>query len=437
MQADRIVVSWPQLVVALLLCVLPPLLTQVLEVGPDGVFSAYGLQGIWLPLVPCIFVAVVWSRHAHGCANEHLVLALVVRLLYACVAIDAFATVLASILARYDASHADYVSWYFPWIWLGVATAVLLLRERPLFHLQGPRLRTRALAVLAGGVLAALLIEVMPARDLWNRPYPDAAPETAMLAEDVLYLQPTLLDDALDRLARGPADSPNLYFLGVAGDAGQGVFRRELQSVQQLFLERFTTPDRSLLLINSRQTLRTDPIASVSALEVALDRIGAVMDRERDILFLYLTSHGSPEHGVALEFAPLALAELGPEMLRTLLDNAGIRWRVIVVSACYSGIFVAPLADEHTLVITAAAADRTSFGCSDENDYTYFGRAFFVDGLGGTDSFIDAFDVAQRRVTELERAESETPSEPQIAIGERIRAQLDAYLAARAAQAVR
>ena len=61
--------------------------------------------------------------------------------------------------------------------------------------------------------------------------------------------------------------------------------------------------------------------------------------------------------------------------LRSILDAAGIGWRVIVISACYSGSFVDELRSDRTLVITASRADRNSFGCSNEADMTYFGRA--------------------------------------------------------------
>ena len=55
------------------------------------------------------------------------------------------------------------------------------------------------------------------------------------------------------------------------------------------------------------------------------------------------------------------------------------------------------------MVITAARADRTSFGCADENDFTYFGRAFFNEALPASGSFFEAFHQgagAGRRVGE-------------------------------------
>lgn len=79
-----------------------------------------------------------------------------------------------------------------------------------------------------------------------------------------------------------------------------------------------------------------------------------------------------------IENAPLELNQIDPKWLKDALDKSGIRWKVIVISACYSGSFIPALQDDNTLIITASAADRTSFGCENEADYTYFGRAFLI-----------------------------------------------------------
>jgi hypothetical protein len=94
-----------------------------------------------------------------------------------------------------------------------------------------------------------------------------------------------------------------------------------------------------------------------------------------------------------------------------------VKWRVIVVSACYSGGYVEPLRDANTMVITAAAPDRSSFGCEAGRDFTYFGQAFFRDALAKTRSFTAAFEAAKEIVAREEAAERLTPSLPQIAVG--------------------
>jgi hypothetical protein len=129
---------------------------------------------------------------------------------------------------------------------------------------------------------------------------------------------------------------------------------------------------------------------------------------------VYLSSHGSRDFRLSADLPPLSLVELTPPGLKQLLDDAGIKWRIIVVSACYSGGYIEPLHDDNTLVITASRADRTSFGCGSGSASTFFGEAFFQKGMATADSLAAAFDVAKARVAERERSGGYAPpSEPQ------------------------
>jgi hypothetical protein len=152
------------------------------------------------------------------------------------------------------------------------------------------------------------------------------------------------------------------------------------------------------------------------------------MDRDEDLLFLYLTSHGSEDHRLSMGFWPLQLNDLDPQTLRDMLDRAGIRWRVIAISACYSGGFIDALREERTLVLTASDAQHQSFGCGAESDFTYFGRAY-DEALRATYSFTEAFERARTRIAEREKAEALTASNPQVFIGERVGRKLDAFSA--------
>lgn len=224
--------------------------------------------------------------------------------------------------------------------------------------------------------------------------------------ETALYSQRRLLDQALASMAPPVAGQINMYLLAVAGDGGQEVFRREVEFVREQFDRRFATRGRSLALINSRHTQGTAPMATITSLRESLQGIAARMDKERDILFLFLTSHGSREHEFVLDQNGMDLRSLPARELGQLLKESGIRWRVVVVSACYAGGFIDHLQDEHTLVITAARHDRQSFGCADDNDFTYFGRAFFHDALPRSQSFEEAFRKAEVAVREWELKET-------------------------------
>jgi hypothetical protein len=281
--------------------------------------------------------------------------------------------------------------------------------------------------VAAGGVLAslfALFVLALPRAELWV-PAPDAGPPAPSIADEQLFhRQQRLLEDALAGLAPDRPGVEDLYFVGVAPYSSQDVFARELGAVRKLFDERFGTAGRSLALVNSPDTLGELPIATATNLRAALERLGRVMNPEEDVLFLFITSHGDRRHELAFELPPLALAQLTPTALARMLVDSGIKWRVLVVSACYSGGFVEPLQDANTVVITAADARSSSFGCESGRDFTYFGRAYFAEALARTFSFTEAFEAAKRAVAEQELAERLAPSSPQIFIGTAIRQKL-------------
>lgn len=234
--------------------------------------------------------------------------------------------------------------------------------------------------------------------------------------EKVLYTQPKLLNHALENIQTGTIEQSHWYFMGVAGAAYQDVFKSEIERIHEQFDTRFNTKGRSISLINNPNTGLEYPIASKTSIEQALKEIGQKMNREQDILFLYLTSHGL-EHQFQLENQPIDLEDIDPTWLRKTLDNAGIRWRVIVISACRSGSFIPALQSSDTLIITAAASDKDSFGCTHEAEYTYFGRAFFDQAMRDKSNIKDAFMIAQQTVAKWEQAQGFIPSEPQWSIG--------------------
>jgi hypothetical protein len=225
-------------------------------------------------------------------------------------------------------------------------------------------------------------------------------------AEVALYTQKELLNKSLASLKAREPGKINLYLLGVAGDGSQEVFRREVEFVQREFDRRFGTAGRSIMLVNSRETVASHPMATVTSIRKALKTIAARMDRKQDILFLFLTSHGSQDHELSLNQNGIELQGLRAAELAALLKESGIQWKIIVVSACYSGGFIDSLQDERTLIITAARRDRRSFGCADENDFTYFGRAFFKEALPKSGSFQEAFSTAKALVSDWERKDA-------------------------------
>jgi len=226
----------------------------------------------------------------------------------------------------------------------------------------------------------------------------EPAPEVRATSID----QRRLLDSALSELTPRNPKKINLFLLAVAGDDAQEVFHREANFVRKKFDREFDTRGHSLVLVNSSYTLKTDPMATKDNIRESLNGIAIRMDKQNDIMFLFLTSHGSREKEFILHQKGLDLQGLRSKELGAMLKETGIRWKVILISACYSGGFIDALKDDNTLVITAARNDRRSFGCAAQNDLTYFGRAFFKESLSDTRSFEDAFHKATSLVDKWE-----------------------------------
>jgi hypothetical protein len=160
---------------------------------------------------------------------------------------------------------------------------------------------------------------------------------------------------------------------------------------------------------------RTSRAATIESLRDALTRASSRMDREKDVLFVFLTSHGS-QQGVEIK-AGKRRSTLQPAELGGLLRETNVRHKVLIISACYSGIFT-PLADSRTLVITAADATHPSFGCEETATWTYFGRAFFSQAMPKTNNLRDTFVLARSLVLARERKRGYQPSNPQMRGGE-------------------
>lgn len=251
----------------------------------------------------------------------------------------------------------------------------------------------------------------------------EATPEQEPLdIETVYYAQDGLLEAALDNVRFSSHDLPEVYFVGFAPDAAEDVFESEVKHVEALFREKFGAEGRTVLLINSRNTVDDLPLANGPNLATVLEGMAARMGPE-DLLFLHITTHGSRDHELSVSFENLGLNDLSAEEFGDIVGGAGLPWRVVVVSACFSGGFIKALKSPRTMVITAASARRTSFGCENGRDYTYFGTAFYRDSLIDAD-FRAAFDRAVPLVREREEEQDYKHSRPQIWVGREIAAKL-------------
>ena len=360
------------------------------------------MSGIVLVLAAALLVAL-----AFGAPGRLLLIAVALTASQPVFHVVAFALLLIGIAS---ALAKPVFLAFLAWIWIVSLRAVAICAGT-----RRPQFLRAALVVTA---MLAIDFAVLPEVEPWRAAHAETSAQPAPLADERLFhLQGELIDRALRAIQPGRPGVAELYFVGFAPDASQDVFVREMRFVKRLFDERFGAGGRSIALASSSDALEEFPIASVTNLGRALKRVGEAMNADEDVLFLFLSAHGDRDYRLSAWQPPLQLASLTPTALARLLHDSGVKWRVIVVSACYSGGYIEPLRDANTVVITAAAPDRSSFGCEAGRDFTYFGQAFFRDALASTRSFTAAFEMAKEIVAKQEAAEKLVPSLPQISIG--------------------
>lgn len=144
--------------------------------------------------------------------------------------------------------------------------------------------------------------------------------------------------------------------------------------------------------------------------------------KARSGCLLYFTSHGAPQ-GVVIDNQILT-----PGILGRILDTAcPNRPTIVIMSACYSGVFVRPLAQANRMILTAARPDRTSFGCGEDNVYPFFDDCVLKSSPSAKD-FAALAGAVKTCVAVREVAEGmRPPSEPQVWIGGELRPMLPLY----------
>lgn len=416
---NRPSLSWGGVLALALADIAVPVVAAFASVGMHGEWSWYSLASSLLHLPLMLGAAIVASLVVRR--PEEVVRVLAAGLLVSIVIDLAWAALTTAFPNLAEMAYANCVLW-IPAAWLALAMGTFACRSIE------PGVRRLVILASVALIVAVPLGTTFRDRGFWHAPFdPEdggGRDRFGVAAEAAFYKQPQVLAQELQSVRPATRDAVNVYFIGMAGYGNQDVFRKEVESVATLFRERFGAGGHTVRLINSNRTLLDVPIASATSLRAALRRVAQAMDKDRDVLVLYMTSHGSSDHQFSLSLWPLSFERLDPAVLRGALDESGIRNRVVIISACYSGGFVKPLEGPDTLVITASAADRTSFGCSDDATWTYFGKAYFDEALRHTHSFIDAFEAAKPRIARREVEGNFTPSEPQISVGAHIRAKL-------------
>ncbi len=229
--------------------------------------------------------------------------------------------------------------------------------------------------------------------------------------------QHELMSMALNSLSPQRPGVQDVYVIA-AGLWGDPVFEREASRSAAALAQNLGAQGRTIVLsAGGGVSPRTLPAASPLYLQQAIGRVGSLINPAEDLVVLFLTSHGSPQ-GVALHEQTRLRGSFSPTALANSLRDAGINRRVVIISACYSGVFVPALANPDTIVLTAAARDRTSFGCEPNNEWTYFGDALIGHGVMQGKPLMEAFSDGLVLISQWEQRDRVTPSNPQSYIGD-------------------
>lgn len=248
----------------------------------------------------------------------------------------------------------------------------------------------------------------------------EAGPELQRgVSAATLREQQRRLDAALAALQPHTPGTPDAFVVTIALDSDP-VFAREAREAARVLGARYGADGRTVVLAGPDGVHDDHPHGSITALVLALSHIGSLMDASEDMLVLYTTSHGM-DLGLAYHYGDTGYGILSPARLKAALEEAGIRRRVLILSACYSGVFVPALASPDTAILTAAASTRTSFGCAAENDWTFFGDALINRALRQPVSLDDAARMAGRSVAEWEARSRFLASLPQVSIGAQVK----------------
>lgn len=196
------------------------------------------------------------------------------------------------------------------------------------------------------------------------------------------------------------------------------VFRSEAEGAAAVLAKRYGHGGPVIVRANTARAMVNDPRGIAAALRAAARGV----DPARDLLILLLTSHGSPDGIVDKGGGRVALVP--PDDLGRLLDASPFRHKVLIVSACFAGLYTA-LSGPDTLVVTAADSTHPSFGCQPEARWTYFGDALFNQALRRDASLAAAFADARVLVAAREAAQGFEPSNPQMAGGSAVLPLLD------------
>ena len=205
--------------------------------------------------------------------------------------------------------------------------------------------------------------------------------------------------------------------LAASGDDSIPVFDNAVDRFTALMVERNVVNLRHYTSTESR--VEPDrPLATVAALDQGLR---SLTPGPGEACLIFLTSHGA-RNGLLLKQDLDQNKRLNPARFGRMMDDAcGPAPTVAIVSGCFTGVFLSRFTEApNRIILTAARRDRTSFGCSAEQEFTYFDACLFdAWPLSGTWEVL--FDRTADCVRAKEWALNFQYSEPQAWFGDNMR----------------
>jgi len=248
---------------------------------------------------------------------------------------------------------------------------------------------------------------------------PQYDPPPKIDADKLWEAQDALIKRSVAGLLTPISDQDNIYSIAIAPQGQQALFAREAKAAIKMLASTYDDHDRGgILLSNDKDDYGVSPLATRGNFETLVRSISERMKPDRDILAVYLASHGSKDATLETGLADFTNVQpISAQALNSAMNAAHIQKRIIMVSACYAGSWIPIVANENSIIITAASADRTSFGCTDDRRMTYFGEAFLKRPIAPDASLSDRFVRAQQIIARWEKAQKLMPSRPQVFVG--------------------
>lgn len=427
-ETSKINASWHALVSIIILFVFTHWFSDAIIIGQTGHFDR---DSSWYYFHLCLMALVLLGSYSITALNKDTSKVIKISVI--------FYNCYYFISLPYNALDTYKPDWYGGDTYDAIDNLVLIWVFLITFRIIAETLETKISTHLAGALIMVGAIYALHTQVYLGHFYygynNEAEEETefpeyeALTSEELFNNQTDLLQSQLSKFTPSKSGTTDIYGVSFGSYAYQDVFMREARYITERMIDILGIDKGIITLINNPETALDTPLANTTNLKKSLIHIGKSMQTDEDILLLYLTSHGGKESGLSVDLDYRhSMLDINAEQLAEALQASKIKNKVIIISACHSGAFIPFLEDDNTMIITASADNKQSYGCSDDAELTYFAQAYFKEALSETTDLEQAFHLAKQKIEKREKDEGlEKISDPQIFIGKSIKQTLKRY----------